>query len=553
MSSKGLPVDDVVGTDIILGARSTQQATDEAKSSLSADSAAQSADAAFKFSRQAKEAVSGADAAADRAETAASNAQNIADANTYYITPDDPDGTIAGIAGTTSGETFRVGQGPDGEYSFIYYMNNGGVALAIAREIGSAAIERMLPEYNQQAKMVALFKDRNGKVPIWLDDGNLGARGIAPNLVNYIFNNSSSFSNVLSYFYDYKFSSVKVALYKDRAGRVPVWLDNGNLDVRGFGRNALDFLQRNLNFQHKIINDPVSNGASLWRWKAKKSMLATGISSYARVAWTGDSWTEWPLIAQAMANIMYASNEKAGDGVLQFGIDKGGPEGPRGQQMNGIVISRVGWSEYDASSTTADPLYGCGPDGMAIFTNGTAATLSYSNLTTTSITINYWDVTGAFRYRIDGGAWTTITGIGTNSAKSVVISGLSLGVHSIDIDTTVNTGVVSLLNLISKGSGNGVEVTKLGNGGITAGQYQKVIPYIEYTAKKLDIDVLFMCIGTNDARQTGGLELFESSLENWVNAWKQHVQIWGSYLPYHRKVMVIILFRWLILETQQYA
>ncbi|UNK26343.1 hypothetical protein MNO11_15980 [Serratia plymuthica] len=50
------------------------------------------------FSRQAKDAVSGADAAADRAEAAADNAQNIVDANTYYITPTDPDGTIAGIA-----------------------------------------------------------------------------------------------------------------------------------------------------------------------------------------------------------------------------------------------------------------------------------------------------------------------------------------------------------------------------------------------------------------------------------------------------------------------
>ncbi|HGE8301162.1 TPA: hypothetical protein ACGD5C_001478 [Serratia marcescens] len=54
MSSEGLPVNGVVSTDIVLGARSTQQATDEAKSSLSADSAAQSADAAFKFSREAQ-------------------------------------------------------------------------------------------------------------------------------------------------------------------------------------------------------------------------------------------------------------------------------------------------------------------------------------------------------------------------------------------------------------------------------------------------------------------------------------------------------------------
>ena len=71
MSSEGLPVDGVVGTDIVLNARSTQQATDEAKSSLSADSAAQSADAAFKFSREAKTVTVVASDAADRAEAAA--------------------------------------------------------------------------------------------------------------------------------------------------------------------------------------------------------------------------------------------------------------------------------------------------------------------------------------------------------------------------------------------------------------------------------------------------------------------------------------------------
>ncbi|CAI0880857.1 MULTISPECIES: hypothetical protein [Serratia] len=37
MSSEGLPVDGIVGTDVVLSPRSTQQAIDEAKSSLSAD------------------------------------------------------------------------------------------------------------------------------------------------------------------------------------------------------------------------------------------------------------------------------------------------------------------------------------------------------------------------------------------------------------------------------------------------------------------------------------------------------------------------------------
>ncbi len=221
-----------------------------------------------------------------------------------------------------------------------------------------------------------------------------------------------------------------------------------------------------------------------------------------------------------MLDILASEYNKAGDGLLQFGIDTGGPAGASGQQMSDIIIAKSGWSSYDASATSEHPLYGCGPDGMAIFTSGTVATLSYGNITATSITINYWDTSGAFRYRIDGGEWTAVTGAGTNSAKALIINGLSLSVHTIEIDTSINTGVVSLLNLVAKGSGNGIEVNKLGNGGITADGYQKVLPYIAYTAQQLDLDVLFMCIGTNDARRTGGLSLFESSLDAWVNAWK---------------------------------
>ncbi|HCJ99048.1 MAG TPA: hypothetical protein DHV72_03360 [Serratia grimesii] len=137
MSSEGLPVDGVVSVGVDLSPRSTEQATDVAKSSLSADSAADSADAAFKFSRQAKDAASGADAAVDRAEAAADNAQNIADANTYYITPTDPDGTIAGLAGTPNGKSFRVGQGEGRDTAFIYYVNNNGVAKVIAKSGGA--------------------------------------------------------------------------------------------------------------------------------------------------------------------------------------------------------------------------------------------------------------------------------------------------------------------------------------------------------------------------------------------------------------------------------
>nr|SAY44329.1 Uncharacterised protein [Serratia marcescens] len=82
------------------------------------------------------------DTAASRAEAAAEIAQNIADANTYYITPEDPDGTIAGIAGTPNGQSFRVAQGPD--KGFKYYRNDSGVAIEIAAVAGEAAIAAVI-------------------------------------------------------------------------------------------------------------------------------------------------------------------------------------------------------------------------------------------------------------------------------------------------------------------------------------------------------------------------------------------------------------------------
>ncbi len=66
----------------------------------------------------------------DEAKQAADNAQNIADANTYYTSPTDPDGTIAGIAGTPAGKSFRVAiqDATLSVVAFNYYLNDNGTA-----------------------------------------------------------------------------------------------------------------------------------------------------------------------------------------------------------------------------------------------------------------------------------------------------------------------------------------------------------------------------------------------------------------------------------------
>ncbi|NWA20341.1 prophage tail fiber N-terminal domain-containing protein [Serratia liquefaciens] len=73
--------------------------------------------------------------AKDSAKASAVYVQNVADANTYIITPEDPDGTIAGIAGTPNGKSFRVGQGVGN--GFKTYVNKDGVALEISGSLGA--------------------------------------------------------------------------------------------------------------------------------------------------------------------------------------------------------------------------------------------------------------------------------------------------------------------------------------------------------------------------------------------------------------------------------
>ncbi|EKF63498.1 bacteriophage tail fiber assembly protein [Serratia plymuthica A30] len=88
--------------------------------------------------------------ARDQAMDAASEAQNIADANTYYISPTDPDGTISGVAGTPDGKMFRVairdeeGQG----VIFNYYKNEGGSAVFINAESSKRHLDMVIEEIN---------------------------------------------------------------------------------------------------------------------------------------------------------------------------------------------------------------------------------------------------------------------------------------------------------------------------------------------------------------------------------------------------------------------
>ncbi|EMJ4790418.1 SGNH/GDSL hydrolase family protein, partial [Klebsiella oxytoca] len=129
------------------GYQDTSEAAQEAKNA--AESASSSEQNAATSEANALQSATEASAARDEAVVAASTAAEFGDNKfTFYRTSSDPDGTIAGLAATTNGQSFRVAQGVDGTDAFITYQNDNGVAVAQAAQPGTAAITGTVREFS---------------------------------------------------------------------------------------------------------------------------------------------------------------------------------------------------------------------------------------------------------------------------------------------------------------------------------------------------------------------------------------------------------------------
>ncbi|HFF9979182.1 TPA: SGNH/GDSL hydrolase family protein, partial [Klebsiella pneumoniae] len=129
------------------GYQDTSEAAQEAKNA--AESASSSEQNAATSEANALQSATEASAARDEAVVAASTAAEFGDNKfTFYKTSSDPDGTIAGLAATTNGQSFRVAQGVDGTDAFITYQNDNGVAVAQAAQPGTATITGTVREFS---------------------------------------------------------------------------------------------------------------------------------------------------------------------------------------------------------------------------------------------------------------------------------------------------------------------------------------------------------------------------------------------------------------------
>lgn len=534
------------------------------------------------IAQYAQQAAASAELAGEYAGDASDYARN---KFTFYKTASDPDGTIAGLAATTDGQSFWVAQGPDALSAAWQYQNKAGVAVLQAKQPGTASITGTIREFptlaaaqadadagnilsgatafyrspddsalaievinnsgtltatgrkipsqsfvesvdsfaREQLKIIdsppektplIIDDSANPRVAIWVEEGKLNSIPLHQDLVDQVQEGMASEEFVSENLASPTTAPNKTVLIMDNSPqpRAAAWQEDGlwnsiplHPDITG------PIVDETLS---KIPQQVVSSGKTLWLYRAKKSKLDNAVSTNLKIGFSGDSWAENRAIPQQFATYLQAKYGKSGEGWLQLNVTGN-------SLLNDVTLTKTGWTVYDASGTTANPPFPTSMDGQYCYATGTAAVMSVGNLFATSVRIFYYDGNGTFRYTVNGGSPVVISGGGTNAIVSVLISGLTISsATTINIDLIGNVGTVVIYGFYSIGSGNGIEINKMGNGSITAGQYVKTLPYLSQTASFVNPDLLILIIGTNDYRLNESLDVFKSSLTLWVQSWQ---------------------------------
>lgn len=359
-----------------------------------------------------------------------------------------------------------------------------------------------------------------GRAVLWMEDGNLAAIGAAPRLVDAIM------VGKIETLGDMAITPCIVA-----GGKVVAWFDrDGAFAVGKLAQPLVDSIKAGLTslFNPRSIplatDIPVAtDGRTLFRARSRIATLKAGGSDKLKVAFVGDSWAAQTKIPLAV-----------GDELRAGGLSKGGQgwiSTLPGDQLPGSTMTRALWQGESVLGDNPVPTtYGTGMDGANIFTLGVTATLSITTQFT-SFKIFYRNHGGTFRYRIDGGEWTSVIATSDASFGSVEISGATDETHTLDIDTTGNAGTVVITGFYATREGAGYELIKAGIGGASAANINLFTQYMQDYAAQITPDLLVIILGTNDYRRANGsVGAYKAAISATVAAYKAAVPDVGVLL-----------------------
>lgn len=301
--------------------------------------------------------------------------------------------------------------------------------------------------------------------------------------------------------------------------RVLLWAEAGEIKGPGLGGGSDMMLVRAYAEPRRSPRDSnlpiMTDGRSLHRLRGAMGKLKAGISgTKPRIALVGDSWMELNPLPVALRDSLAADYPMGGWGWW--------PATPAARFSNtgaGYVRS-AGWAFMDASAGTS-LIYGAGPDGNLATATGAAETLTLQGVILTELRIYTRQWGGTWRYRVDGGAWTVVAESNSGGALRITtISGLSDAAHTIEIDTTGNTGRVAFAGFLLGRGTSGVEVLRMGNGGVRGIHLTETAPHIAAVGADLAPDVVIVSLGTNDYRYADGVSAYIKGLRDLRNGWR---------------------------------
>jgi hypothetical protein len=243
-----------------------------------------------------------------------------------------------------------------------------------------------------------------------------------------------------------------------------------------------------------LVRDFLTTEPVNWYGQLAKIELAVS-GEQAVLAVIGDSWVQNGYITQTLNTYLQTTYGNAGDGYVGIGNDHGAPS-------SSVTYLRTGtWTDHDNGGSPQ----GNGVDIADANTTDTTtpAQVAISAATFNAAVIHYLKQTngGDFRWRIDGGAWTTqATANAGNLYSTVTISSLSTAAHTLDIQALVaGSAGVTMFGADLQRTGNGVRLHRLGNGGATAAQYAAADATLwQAGLTALNPTAVAILLGTND-------------------------------------------------------
>jgi hypothetical protein len=375
-------------------------------------------------------------------------------------------------------------------------------------------LESRVIKFKPQQSLIPLARTESAQVAIWLEDGDFGARDLTAKLrAKVVRDVITAHNSTPNYF----------PLMRTGQGQVPLWWQYDGFNVASVSQS---FVKKILAKDTRLIppaesgplaTAPVyTDGRNNHNWRAAAARVRMAVSgAKAKIGVVGDSWAQNPAIPRAIRTWLsqsplgVMSNEETWRPAITT------------ETYFASSVAHTGWTLLDGSVTTVFP-YGAGVDGHNIYTTGTTATLAMANATGTRIRIYHSKVPGAWRYRIDGGAWVPVVTNGAAQELGVIdLTGLSNTAHTLDIDTTNNTGVAAIHGFSITNTLPGYEVVKMGNGGLTGKMMKGFIPYMQPVASDFPINLLLVILGTNDYRTVDATPMeYTEALTQLTAAWR---------------------------------